>query len=62
MIPPDAQWAVAKRAGAEITELEASHSVYVSPPEAVASIKGRARRDGRRGMSREVRAIPLSGP
>ena len=38
MIPPDAQWAVAKRAGAEITELEASHSVYVSPPEAVASI------------------------
>jgi pimeloyl-ACP methyl ester carboxylesterase len=38
MVPPDAQRAMAKRAGAEITELKASHSVYVSQPEAVASI------------------------
>jgi pimeloyl-ACP methyl ester carboxylesterase len=38
MIPPDAQRTMASRAGANVTECEASHSVYVSQPAAVAAI------------------------
>jgi pimeloyl-ACP methyl ester carboxylesterase len=37
MIPPDAQRAMAKRAGAKVLETKGSHAVYVSKPEAVAS-------------------------
>src|SRR5215207_9391172 len=35
MIPPDAQRAMARRAGATVVESPGSHSVYVSQPEAV---------------------------
>ena len=38
MIPPDAQRAMAARAGARIVEQAGSHSVYVSQPEAVADL------------------------
>ena len=38
MIPPDAQRAMARRAGAEVTEAPGSHAIYVSHPEAVASV------------------------
>ncbi len=38
MIPPPAQQMMAKRAGATIVESRGSHAVYVSRPEAVASI------------------------
>jgi len=38
MIPPDAQRFMSKRAGANVVETKASHAVYVSQPEAVASI------------------------
>jgi pimeloyl-ACP methyl ester carboxylesterase len=38
MIPPAAQRAMSQRAGATVTEVTASHSVYVSQPAAVASI------------------------
>ena len=38
MIPPSAQRAMAERTGATVTEVSASHSVYVSQPEAVASL------------------------
>lgn len=38
MIPPDAQRAMARRAGAEVTESPGSHAIYVSHPEAVASV------------------------
>jgi pimeloyl-ACP methyl ester carboxylesterase len=38
MIPPDAQRAMSKRAGSTVVEVKASHSVYVSQPQAVASI------------------------
>ena len=38
MIPPPAQQFMAKRAGATVTETPGSHAVYVSQPEAVASI------------------------
>ena len=38
MIPPDAQRAMSKRAGATVVEVRASHSVYVSQPQAVAAL------------------------
>jgi pimeloyl-ACP methyl ester carboxylesterase len=38
MIPPDAQRAMAKRAGSTVVEVKGSHAVYVSQPQAVASI------------------------
>ncbi len=38
MIPPAAQRAMCQRAGASPTEVAASHSVYVSQPEAVATL------------------------
>ena len=38
MIPPDAQRAMAKRAGATVIETPGSHAVYVSQPQAVTSL------------------------
>ena len=39
MIPPDAQRAMAKRAGSTVTEVAGgSHAVYVSQPEAIAAV------------------------
>lgn len=38
MIPPQAQRAMSERAGAAVTEVAASHSVYVSQPDAVANL------------------------
>jgi pimeloyl-ACP methyl ester carboxylesterase len=38
MIPPPAQHFMAKRAGATVVEIKASHAVYVSKPEAVAGL------------------------
>ena len=38
MIPPDAQRAMSKRAGSTVVEAKGSHAVYVSQPEAVASL------------------------
>ena len=38
MIPPDAQRVMSKRAGSTVVEVKGSHSVYVSQPQAVASI------------------------
>jgi len=35
MIPPDAQRAMSKRAGSTVVEVEGSHAVYVSQPQAV---------------------------
>ncbi len=42
MIPPLAQHAMAERIGASVSEVAASHSVYVSQPEAVATLIARA--------------------
>ena len=42
MIPPDAQRAMATRAGATVTETPGSHAIYVSNPAAVAAIVERA--------------------
>jgi pimeloyl-ACP methyl ester carboxylesterase len=38
MIPPDAQRQMAKRAGAMIVEVKGSHSIYISQPQAVATV------------------------
>jgi len=42
MIPPPAQRTMAERIGATVSEVAASHSVYVSQPEAVATLIARA--------------------
>ena len=42
MIPPPAQHTMAERIGATVSEIAASHSVYVSQPETVASLIARA--------------------
>lgn len=42
MIPPDAQRAMAKRAGSTVAEVQGSHAVYVSQPQAVASLIAKA--------------------
>jgi pimeloyl-ACP methyl ester carboxylesterase len=42
MIPPPAQRLMAKRAGATVVEVPGSHSVYVSQPEKVAGLIGKA--------------------
>src|SRR5881409_3967802 len=42
MIPPDAQRAMSKRAGSTVVEIKGSHSVYISQPQAVASLIQRA--------------------
>ena len=38
MIPPPAQRAMAERAGATVTEVPGSHSIYLSQPAAVADL------------------------
>jgi pimeloyl-ACP methyl ester carboxylesterase len=38
MIPPAAQRSMAKRAGATVTEADGSHAIFVSRPDAVASV------------------------
>jgi pimeloyl-ACP methyl ester carboxylesterase len=42
MIPPDAQRAMSKRAGATVVEAKGSHAIYVSQPQAVAAIVAKA--------------------
>ncbi len=38
MIPPDAERGMAKRAGAQVTEIKASHAVYISHADEVAKV------------------------
>jgi len=38
MIPPDAQRAMSKRAGATVVEVKGSHDIYVSQPRPVAKL------------------------
>jgi pimeloyl-ACP methyl ester carboxylesterase len=38
MIPPDAQRAMSKRAGSKVVEVRGSHAIYVSQPQAVATL------------------------
>ena len=46
MIPPQAQRFMSKRAGATVVEVAASHSVYVSQPNAVAGLIAKASKGG----------------
>ena len=45
MIPPDAQRAMAKRAGSTVVEAKGSHAIYMSQPQAVASLIETAAKD-----------------
>jgi pimeloyl-ACP methyl ester carboxylesterase len=45
MISPDAQRAMSKRAGSKVTEVKASHAVFISQPAAVASLIEQAAND-----------------
>jgi pimeloyl-ACP methyl ester carboxylesterase len=51
MIPPDAQRAMSKRAGSTVVEVEGSHAVYVSQPQAVASLIATAAKDASVGLA-----------
>ena len=42
MIPPDAQRLMSKRAGSTVVEVKGSHAIYVSQPQAVASLIAQA--------------------
>jgi hypothetical protein len=42
MIPPPAQRFMSERAGSNVVEVDGSHSIYVSKPDAVASLIERA--------------------
>ncbi len=46
MIPPDAQRGMSKRAGSTVVEVKGSHAVYVSQPQAVASLIAKAAANG----------------
>src|SRR6185503_11232689 len=48
MIPPAAQRLMAKRAGATVVEVKASHAIFVSQPQAVASVIEKAAKACRR--------------
>src|SRR5713226_2099227 len=45
MIPPAAQRLMSKRAGSTVVEVKGSHSIYVSQPQAVASLIEKAAKD-----------------
>ena len=45
MIPPDAQRMMSKRAGATAVEVKGSHAIYVSQPQAVASLIEKAAKE-----------------
>jgi len=47
MIPPDAQRAMSKRAGATVVEVKGSHAIYVSQPRAVAALIEQAAKNAR---------------
>lgn len=46
MIPPPAQQAMSKRAGASVVEVKGSHAIYVSQPRPVAALIEKAATDG----------------
>ena len=48
MIPPDAQRAMSRRAGATVVEAAGSHAIYVSQPQAVAALIVKAARGAAR--------------
>jgi pimeloyl-ACP methyl ester carboxylesterase len=61
MIPPDAQRAMARRAGSIVVEVKGSHAVYVSQPQAVATLVERAASDEEEVASGRVAAAKGTG-
>jgi pimeloyl-ACP methyl ester carboxylesterase len=53
MIPPVAQRLMAKRAGATVVEVKASHAIFVSHPQAVASVIEKAAQSVRAMATRQ---------
>lgn len=51
MIPPDAQRAMSKRAGAKVVEVKGSHAVYVSQPGSVAALIEQAAQGSASGLA-----------
>ncbi len=64
MIPPDAQRAMSRRAGSIVVEVKGSHAVYVSQPQAVATLIENAASDeeevasGRAAAAKEAGSRP----
>jgi pimeloyl-ACP methyl ester carboxylesterase len=56
MIPPAAQRAMSKRAGSTVVEVPGSHAVYVSQPQAVASIIKKAAKGAPLAMNQRTAA------
>lgn len=61
MIPPMAQRFMAKRAGASVVEVAGSHAIYVSQPEAVASLIRAAVQSLTTGVKTATAAGPKTG-
>ena len=60
MIPPPAQHFMAQRAGATIAEVDASHSLYVSQPQAVADVIGQAAQSVGQAAAPVQTAVPVN--
>jgi pimeloyl-ACP methyl ester carboxylesterase len=60
MIPPSAQRAMAERAGSTVSQVPASHSLYVSQPRATADIIKQAAQGGGRVLTRPERGQPCA--
>jgi pimeloyl-ACP methyl ester carboxylesterase len=58
MIPPEAQRAMSRRAGATMTEVSGSHAIFISKPEAAARLIEKAGK----GINTAARKIPTSEP
>src|SRR5690242_13837247 len=61
-IPPDAQRAMAKRAGSTVVEAKGSHAIYFSQPRAVAAFIEQAASKDRGGCCRLHRPDPRFRP
>ena len=62
MIPPDAQRTMSERIGATVVEVDASHSVYVSQPAAVADLSSKRQPPQRRNRNRRPTPPPFALP
>src|SRR5688572_12002683 len=57
MIPPTAQRAMSRRAGSTVVEVAGSHAIYLSHPDAVASVINRGAGRDRYNVAPKLRAL-----
>jgi pimeloyl-ACP methyl ester carboxylesterase len=57
MIPPAAQRAMSRRAGAQATEVKGSHAIYISKPEAVAALIKKAAKGARATLRKKKHSL-----